>query len=42
MYLAQYNTFCSEKKICVCVWGGGSNFNELPYFWKIHDYTDFS
>lgn len=31
-----------KKKICVCVWGGGSNFNELPYFWKIHDYTDFS
>lgn len=22
MYLAQYNTFCSEKKICVCVGGG--------------------
>lgn len=23
MYLAQYNTFCSEKNICVCMWGGG-------------------
>lgn len=33
MYLVQYNSFCSEKNLCL---GGGGvrNFNELPYFWK--------
>lgn len=34
MYLAQFNTFCSEKNLCVCGGGGGKNFNELHYFWK--------
>lgn len=35
MYLAQYNTFCSEKKkICVCVWGGGSNLMNYLIFGK--------